>query len=84
MSICQKPLLKMLLSNFESFPIFPFTGYFHDLFYQFFLICINGAAKAEVFQDFVNELDFGVVAIENAECLFGFGLEGLLVVEFEH
>jgi hypothetical protein len=47
------------------------------------LIAIDGAAMSEIFEDFVNEFEFGVLAIQEAKCLFCFGLKGLLIIELE-
>ncbi len=77
-------ILKMKFGHFKAFPIFPLIGDSDYLFNEFFLIRLYGAAKSQVFEDFVNEFDLRVMAIEEFKCILGFRLEGLVSLKFEH
>jgi hypothetical protein len=76
-------ILKMEFGHFQAFPIFPLIGDGDYLFNEFFLISLDGAAKTQVFEDFINDFDLRVMAIEEFKCLLGFRLGGLISLKFE-
>ena len=53
--VAKNTILEVKFGNLYFHPFIPFIGESDDLFDEFFLIVIDGAAKSEVFEDFFDE-----------------------------
>ena len=53
--VAKNTILEVKFGNLYFHPFIPLIGESDDLFDEFFLIVIDGAAKSEVFEDFFDE-----------------------------